>query len=183
MLDLQKLSNMKVVGIKEAWLLEEIDKASIFEKVIYEKILKNTFEVEYPTMNALKAKALITEGYDFKGLHSRLENKLIEICGKTQFRLSIKGSNTKYSILPNVKDLEKVIKKACKNYNLTDMKKIELCLMNHLSKLDFPILQYYIYKGDSSQLATDYMEYNDDYINVNDKEINDNKPINPNDIF
>lgn len=177
MLDLQKLSNMKSLGIKEQWILDEIDRASIFEKAVYEKVLRNTFEIETPKVNSLIAKFVKINDYNYEELHERLENKLKELVGKSQYRMSIKGSTTKYSMLPNSKDLKEDLQKVCKKYNLLDMEKVEKCLLRHIAKLDFPVLQYYILKNSKSQLATDYFEFNDE----DDREIIKN--INPNSVF
>jgi len=158
-LDLQKISNMKILGYNEEWILEEIEKSSKYDKIVYEKILKNSFEITAPAINSLEA-LHYKKDYDFKALHERLEDFLYKKTGKKQYRLDIQG--TRFSILPNDKDLAAKLKKACKQYNLTDMSKVERCLLNHLDKLQAPLLHYYIlHKERGSQLATDYEELND----------------------
>lgn len=174
-LNLEKISNMKILGYNEEWLLDQLDKSSKFDKIIYEKVLKNSFEITAPGITGLQALHYKTE-YDYKSLHQRLEAYLEEKTGKKQYRIDILG--TKFSILPNEKDLSAKLKKACKQYNLTDMDKVEKCLKHHLDKLQPPLLHYYIlHKERGSQLATDYESFEEDSINEKIKEVIKNKDL------
>lgn len=174
-LNLDKLANMKILGYNEEWLLEQLDKASKYDKIVYEKVLKNSFEITAPAITGLQA-LHYKEEYDFKSLHERLESFLEEKTGKKQYRIDILG--TKFSILPNEKDFAAKLKKACKQYNMTDMTKVERCLKSHLDKLQPPLLHYYIlHKERGSQLATDYESFEEESINEKIQEAIKNKDM------
>jgi len=92
-------------------------------------------------------------------LHKKCQEKLQSLTGKTQIRDKI--NNVPYSFLPNKTDFTRVLRKVINEYKLTDLNRIEECIMNFIesrykAKSWFPILQYYIMKDKQSRLVTDY---------------------------
>ena len=90
-------------------------------------------------------------------LYICLQNELQKICGKKQMKV-----NGAYPLLPNLVDFESRLSKICKKYNLNDAEKVKKCLISHLNKAKkqnwdkVQTILYYIEKGGSSSLATEY---------------------------
>lgn len=100
-------------------------------------------------------------------LHRRLQDKLVELTGNKQVRDKIDKKT--YPFLPNPTDLGRTVYKAIVLYKLTDLVKIEKCLMLHIEKCHrahswFPLMKYYIMKNGASDMITD-ME------NIDDEEV------------
>lgn len=99
---------------------------------------------------------------NFSGIHAKLEQRLLELTGKKQYR--VQG---KYSFLPSDKDLQSLLTKFSNKYKVKDKKAITNCLILHIQKAvaaNFeyvPLLGYYISKNGQSQLAAD-LENRDD---------------------
>ena len=93
----------------------------------------------------------------FQLLHEKLQGELVKLTGKKQ-----KKANGNYSFLCNAQDLETRLVKIIKKYNLTNWSKIENLLLKHIqesNKRNFEkvmLIEYYIFKDNSSKLATDY---------------------------
>lgn len=93
-------------------------------------------------------------------LHNKLETKLIELTNKKQIRDRVKGGKP-YSFLCNPQDLAKNLKKITKLYKLENRRdEIERALIDHIEECYkanswFPIIYYYIYKDNQSQLVND----------------------------
>lgn len=93
----------------------------------------------------------------FHLLHEKLQGELIKLTGKKQ-----KKANGNYSFLCNAQDLETRLIKVIKKYGLTNWSKIENLLLKHIqesNKRNFEkvmLIEYYIFKDNSSKLATDY---------------------------
>lgn len=107
--------------------------------------------------------------FDYGGwvvnLHKKCQNKLVELTGKSQVRDKIDRKT--YPFLPNATDLGKVLYRAIVAYKLTDMDKIEKCILSYIDKCHrarnwFPILGYYVMKMGVSQMVTDMESIDDD---------------------
>jgi hypothetical protein len=107
-------------------------------------------------------------------LHTKLENKIIELTGSKNVNITVNG--VKYPYLCNVVDLEGKLKKAIGRYKMEDLNRIEKCLLKHCEIRNKKLLMYiYREKGDaSSDLALDY----DNYV----EEV-ESKPISKKDFF
>lgn len=162
---LSKLTNMKVLGIKEKWLLEQIENSPSYEKHIYQKVIDNSIDISVPAHISL-GQAPKTEKIDYESIYSKVKSALKETCGKEQYILVVKGS--KYSLMCNYIDFKSKLEKVIKKYKLTDIKKVEQCLINHVKTLQFPMLKYYIDKDNNSQLVTDYETFVDGKIDATD---------------
>lgn len=85
-------------------------------------------------------------------LYEKLQQKLIELTGKSQITIPFKpGDKKKFSFLCNKIDLENRIIKAIDKYQLTDFSEIEATLIRYIEKCHksgfwFPLLEYYILK-------------------------------------
>jgi len=93
-----------------------------------------------------------------KDLHEKCQNKLIELTGNKQVMAKI--TRKAYPFLPNCTDLSKILSKVISVYKLTDFDKIERTLLLHIENCQksgnwFPIMQYYIWKNNLSQMVTD----------------------------
>lgn len=162
---LSEITEMTMMTYSKDWILKEIKNASIADKIVYQNVLANSTECTTPQIISLGHEPKETKyPTDFTYLHEKLQNKLVELVGKKQYRIEIKG--TKYSFLPNATDLSTKLVKVCKKYNLTDINKVEKCLMAHLSKLKAPLLDYYIMKDNISRLAADYETWDDENAEV-----------------
>lgn len=100
------------------------------------------------------------EKSSYIAIHEALQNKLLQLTGRKQ-----KVLQGKYSFLCNAKDLENRIIKVAKKYKLLNINKIEKCLVRYIEechKKNFEYCQliiYYIEKDGNSNLATDYLEF------------------------
>jgi hypothetical protein len=105
----------------------------------------------------------------YASLHTKLQNKLVELTGKKQ-----KVIQNKYSFLPNLRDFTQRLSKIIKKYKLSDWNKLEILLLQHIEKSHkanfeyVQLLDYYIEKNNSSKLATDY----EDFVENGIKEVN-----------
>jgi hypothetical protein len=161
-LDLSKLTNMKILGIREKWFLEQMENALSYEKHIYQKILENSFDVNYvaPKEIALAHKPKSIENkIDYKQVYEKIKAALKSKTGKEQYQLLVKGN--RYPLICNYVDFKTKLEKVIKKYKLTDNDTIEQCLINHVCKIDFPVLKYYIDKDNTSQLASDYESFSE----------------------
>lgn len=97
---------------------------------------------------------------DFVKLHGKLQSELQQLTGKKQ-----KVLQGKYSFLPNAKDLETKLLKVSKKYKLDNWNKIEKLLLQyiytcHKANWEFVnLMEYYIEKNNSSRLANDYENF------------------------
>lgn len=153
---LSEITEMTRLSYSKDWILTEIKNAYTADKLIYQKVLDNS--TECPSIIALGQQPKEPKyPTDFTYLHEILQNKLVELTGKKQIRIEIKG--TKYSFLPNAKDLTKRLISVCKSHKLTDIKKVEQCLIAHVTKLKPPMVEYYIVRDGISRLASDYADW------------------------
>jgi hypothetical protein len=96
------------------------------------------------------------EKLDFTGIYSKLQNRLKELTGKTNYRVQ-----NKWNFIPSEKDLTLGLNKVSVKYKLKDVQKIQNLLLLHCEravKEQFnyvPLLIYYISKNNVSQLASD----------------------------
>ena len=94
----------------------------------------------------------------YSNLYKNLQQKMISLTGKKQKLLQ-----GKYAFLPNEKDLKLRLQKVIKEYQLSDLQKIEKVLLLYVEKCNkarfeyTPTIEYYILKDKSSRLATDYL--------------------------
>lgn len=152
-LSLVKIRDMSTrLEINKAWLQTKITNSSLVAKLAYEDVYNNSKEIIAPSVIALG-----NEPDFYMTLHKKLQDKLKEKTGKTQFNIDIKG--TKFPILCSSIDLKSKLSKVITKYKLTDMDKIEKLLLIHIGKLKAPMLKYYIDKDNSSALAGDYETY------------------------
>ncbi len=153
-LTLEKLKDMNTkLEIGKDWLLFKIKNADILSKIAYEDVLYNSKEIGIPAITAM-GKQDIT---DYESIYNKVKEALIKKCGKPQYQLDIKGS--KYPLMCNYPDFKVKLSKVIKKYKLEDIDKITSILIDHINKLQSPLLKYYIEKDNSSQLATDYELY------------------------
>lgn len=181
-LHLSKLRSMKVLGIKEDWLLNKLDNCASFEKHIYKDIIENAVEIVVPNTIGLQGLQQIKpetakESINYKQIYENVKSALHFACGKEQYNLTIKGK--KFPLMCNYVDFQNKLNKVIKKYKLTDIDRVTQCLCNHVSKLDFPMLKYYIDKDNVSELATDYNLENDGKNNdvVVKNNLSDNKEL------
>ena len=98
---------------------------------------------------------------------------MISLTGKKQ-----KILQGKYAFLPNEKDLKLRLQKVIKEYQLTDLQKVERVLLLYVekcvrSRFEYTsTVEYYILKEKSSRLATDYENYNEKEIIYEDNAVN-----------
>lgn len=96
------------------------------------------------------------EKLDFTNIHSKLQTRLKELTGKSQYKVQ-----NKYNFLPSEKDLITALQKVCVKYKLKDVQKIQNLLLLHCEKsvkANFEytlLLGYYISKNGISALASD----------------------------
>ena len=93
----------------------------------------------------------------YSNLYKNLQQKMISLTGKKQKLLQ-----GKYAFLPNEKDLKLRLQKVIKEYQLSDLQKIEKVLLLYVEKCNkarfeyVSTIEYYITKDKTSRLATDY---------------------------
>lgn len=121
------------------------------------------------------------EKLDFTGIHSKLQNKMKELTGKSNYR--VQG---KWNFIPSEKDLINALNKVSVKYKLKNIQKIQNLLLLHCEravKEQFnyvPLLIYYISKNNVSQLAND-MENEEEIITEKKDKLEPN--INTKDLF
>ncbi len=142
----EPLKNKRIQGFIN--LLEK--KGYLEEGNLTEKSLELIEEVEA----AVFVEEVASKQEDFAvwitGLHTRCQQKLLELTGSKQVRDKIDKKS--YPFLPNSIDLGKVLYKVITIYKIKDYERIEKCIMNYIEKCAaasnwFPILQYYIMKN------------------------------------
>ncbi len=156
---------------------EIIENEKIFNHVSY---LKTQEFVSDNNKLTLKGKELLDQlqkeeiNTDFyNNLHNNLQQKMISLIGKKQKMLQ-----GKYAFIPNPKDLKLRLQKVIKEYQLNDIQKVEKILLLYVEKCNkarfeyTPTLEYYVWKNNSSRLATDYENYNEEEIIYEDNAIN-----------
>lgn len=108
------------------------------------------------------------DGFNFDawvlGVHKACQERIKELTGKIQVRDKIKGKS--YPFLCNSIDMNKVLRKIMLLYKLKDCPAIEKCIFHHIDKCNrenhwFPMMKYYIFKDNASDLVTD-LENQDD---------------------
>jgi hypothetical protein len=93
-------------------------------------------------------------------LHSRLQQRILDLTGKKQIRFG-----GRYSFLCNSKDLETKLKKIIAKHKITDYTLIEKTLIRHIDKCNAAkwnystLIEYYIEKDGISKLVTDMQDY------------------------
>ena len=173
---------------------------TILDYLILEHVKENTFENfledakfssqifhlkqnEYISNNnklTLKGKQILDELNKFEEksdfysqLHKSLQDELDNLTGKKQKMLQ-----GKYAFLLNEKDLKLRLQKVIKEYQLSDLLKIEKVLLLYVEKCNkarfeyTPTIEYYIWKDKSSRLATDYENFNEEEIIYEDNTVN-----------
>lgn len=100
-------------------------------------------------------------------LHSKCQEKLIELTGKKQYMAKVTEKSKSYSFLPNIEDLSKALTKVVVLYKITDLLKVEKTILGYIDKCSrendwFPVLGYYIIKNNESKLVTDMDSIEDD---------------------
>jgi|LakMenEpi03Aug12_release.lakeMendotaPanAssembly.Ray.scaffolds.fasta_scaffold403978_2 hypothetical protein len=153
-LTLNKIKNMNTdLKVNKAWLLSKINISEHLSKYAYEDVLNNSEEIANPTLIAMGKQNII----DYEGIYNKVKDALIKKCGKPQYQLDIKGS--KYPLMCNYTDFKIKLAKVIKKYKLEDIDKITSILIDHINKLQSPLLKYYIEKDNMSNLASDYECY------------------------
>lgn len=150
-LTLQKIINMSTeLKIQKDWLLAKINNSDLLSKTAYEDVLSNAKEELVPMVNSLTI-------INYESIYNNVKEALVKKCGKPQYNIEIKGS--KYPLMCNFIDFKNKLSKVIKKYKLEDINKVETILINHVNKLQSPLLKYYIEKDNSSNLASDYECY------------------------
>lgn len=148
---LQKIIDMSTeLKIQKDWILAKIKNADILSKIVYEDVLINAKEELVPMVNSLTI-------INYESIYNNVKEALVKKCGKPQYNIDIKGS--KYPLMCNFIDFKNKLNKVIKKYKLEDINKVETILINHVNKLQSPLLKYYIEKDNSSNLASDYECY------------------------
>ena len=148
---LQKIIDMSTeLKIQKDWILAKIKNADILSKIVYEDVLSNAKEELVPMVNSLTI-------INYESIYENVKGALVKKCGKPQYNIDIKGS--KYPLMCNFIDFKNKLSKVIKKYKLEDINKVETILINHVNKLQSPLLKYYIEKDNSSNLASDYECY------------------------
>lgn len=153
-LTLQKIKDMNTnLTIQKNWILTKIKNSDIVSKVAYEDVLNNAIEIIAPSIIALGKQPDI----DYEKIYNSVKEALIKKCGKPQYQLDIRGS--KYPLMCNYQDFKTKLSKVIKKYKLEDIKKITNILIDHINKLQSPLLKYFIEKDNNSDLASAYECY------------------------
>lgn len=153
-LTLQKIDDMNIkLEIQKNWLTVKIKNADILSKIAYEDVLHNALEIKTPTIIALGQQNTI----DYEDIYNKIKEALIKKCGKPQYQLNIKGN--KYPLMCNFQDFRTKLSKVIKKYKLEDIEKITNILIDHINKLQSPLLKYFIEKDNNSDLASAYECY------------------------
>ena len=156
-LTLQKIKDMSTeLKIQKDWILSKIKNADIISKIAYEDVLYNATELLAPAVIALGKQDVI----DYDDIYNKVKEALIKKCGKSQYQLpGINGGKTQPLMFSAV-DFKTRLNKTIKKYKLEDTSKVTTILCDHVSKLSYPTLKYYIlHEERGSQLATDYELY------------------------
>lgn len=138
-----KLCN-RLIWLKKEEFVSNNNKLTLKGKVLLDKLQKEEESTDF-----------------YNNLHKNLQQKMISLTGKKQKMLQ-----GKYAFLPNEKDLKLRLQKVIKEYQLTDLQKVEKVLLLYVEKcvkarFEYtPTVEYYIWKDKSSRLATDYENYN-----------------------
>ena len=158
-LSLSKIINMETqLQINKDWLLSKIENSDVILRVAYKDVLANSKELEVAAISTDSSKDY------YEVLFEKLKEKLKETCGKTQYQLEIKG--VKYPFMPNLIDFKSKLSKVIDKYQLKDSKKVEKCLLKFVSNLGPGILKYYIDKNNTSTLASDYENFEEEEVKI-----------------
>lgn len=158
-------------------------KGYIQDEKLTEKALLLLEEVEpistsVTSTTTLPTKRLITESPYFGSwvveLHKKCQKKLLDAKGKPQVRGTLDGKS--YPFLPNSTDLGKVLLRVIRSYKLYDHQNIEKTILSYIDSSIakdnwFPVVNYYIMKGDFSRMVTD-MESSDSESKTDDTIVN-----------
>lgn len=102
------------------------------------------------------------------GLHKKCQDKLFELTGKRQYKAKINKTDKKeYNFLPNATDLGRVVLKVMQMYKIKDYDKVEKTILGYIQRCYntsywFPLLGYYIFKNNNSQMVTELSEGGDE---------------------
>lgn len=164
----ETLQNVKVQGWLKMMMMKQLISQENGKYLVTEeglKIIKNVglTEIVVKAEEKLKLTDLMKTNtvYDYDALHKRLKEELKKLTGNSQYFLKVQGNTFPY--IPGVTDLRQKLEKFKMVYKLTDMDKIERCLMRHLSIRNQKMI-YYIMRerGDAkSDLAGDYENIDD----------------------
>lgn len=133
--------------------------------------------IDLQSVMIVQREPIETPKFDFGGwvasLHTKCQDKMIEVCGKKQMTAKINKTDRKgYPFMLNIHDFSKRVLDCIQRYKLKDMDLVERKILGHIENCGnsgnwFPLMKYYIYKqGEGSQLVTD-MENGGDEISVN----------------
>lgn len=140
-----------IQGLQRKNLLSKEGKITEEGKKLYNSLFENAVEIRVAKL------AVDREGIG--ALHKKLEDKIMELKGRKQMRVDVLG--TKYSFLPNERDLIDRLVGVISKYKLTDFDRIEKTLLSYIENCNrrnswTPLLQYYIEKNSQSRMVTDY---------------------------
>lgn len=165
---IETIKNIKVQGWLNMMIMKELIAKKDGKYFLIEKGLNLIKKVGLTEVVVkMDQKILLTDlmkkndVYDYNALHLRLKEQLKKLIGSSQYFLQVQGN--KYPYLCGATDLKLKIEKFKQVYKLTDMEKIEKCLMRHLSIHNQKLIYYIIReKGDSkSDLAGDYENFDE----------------------
>lgn len=153
----EKVDDVKVKG----WLKMMLMKGLIEKHNEIYKITEQGLSVALLQPRKLLLTDVMKVGYDYENLQKILKEELKRLTGYSQYFIKVQGTN--YPYIPSVLDLKTKIEKFKMVYKMTDMEKIEKCLLRHLSIRNQKLVYYIIReKGDSkSDLAADYENFNE----------------------
>lgn len=153
-LTLNKIIDMNTeLKIQKAWLQSKIENSDYLSKFAYEDVLNNAVPITSPSVISLGNQNKI----DYEEIYKKLKEALIKKCGKPQYNINING--TKYPLMCSYVDFKNKLSKVIRKYKLEDIDKITNILIDHINKLQSPLLKYYIEKDNTSSLAGDYECY------------------------
>ena len=109
-------------------------------------------------------------------LHTKLQNKILELTGSKQVNLIFDGKPTKHPYFCSVVDLEGKLKKFISRYKMEDLKRIEHLLLKHCEVRNQKLMRYILREKPEtgSDMALDYENYVEEIIQ---------KPIKREDFF
>ncbi len=140
-----------IQGLQRKNLLSKEGKITEEGKALYNSLFLEAVNVKITKL------AVDREGIG--NLHKKLEDKLLSLKGKKQMRVDVLG--TKYSFLPNERDLIDRLVGVISKYKLSDFERIEKTLLSYIENCYkrnswTPLLAYYIEKNNQSRMVTDY---------------------------
>lgn len=159
----KRIQGFANVLIKRGYLLEGNVLSDKALELIHDDILTD-IAISTTTTTTMNPSALDFNDWVFD-LHTKLQNKLVELTGKKQIRDRVKGGKP-FSFLCNPQDLTSQLKKVITKYKINDRPTIEATLIKHIENCYkanswFPLVYYYIMKEGASQMVTDLESANE----------------------